>query len=86
MTSEVKELRELLHNLHIQQYINAVLNTRRIAVMAFLVGILNGLGATIGASIALALLILTLSKLEVVPYIGKFVAEIIRIVQQQQNP
>ncbi|MGB9588222.1 MAG: DUF5665 domain-containing protein, partial [Armatimonadota bacterium] len=45
----------------------------------------NGLGAAIGATIAVALLIFILSKLEVVPYIGRFVAEIMRVVQQQPH-
>jgi len=80
---EVRELREFLQGLRLQQYVSAVLNTRRIAAMGFLVGILNGLGAAIGATIALALIIFILSKLEVVPYIGRFVAEIMRVVQQQ---
>lgn len=42
---EVRELREFLQSLRLQQYVSAVLNTRRIAATGFLVGILNGLGA-----------------------------------------
>lgn len=82
---EVRELREFLEGLRLQQYISTILSTRRLATIGFLVGILNGLGAAIGATIALALLIFILSKLEVVPHIGRFVSEVMRVVQQQQH-
>lgn len=85
LTIEVRELREFLQGLRLQQYISTILSTRRLAAVGFLVGILNGLGAAIGATIALALLIFILSKLEVVPHIGRFVSEVVRIVQQQQH-
>ena len=84
LTSEVRKLRELLENLRLQQYIRALLNTRRIAWMSFLSGILSGLGAVIGATVVLTLLVYILSRLEVLPHIGKFIAEIVKIVKQQK--
>jgi len=84
LSGEVRSLRELLERLRLQQYVRAVLNVRRIAWVSFLSGILNGLGAVIGATLILALVVYVLSRLEVVPHIGRFISEIVKIVQQQK--
>lgn len=84
LASEVRSLRNLLEDLRLQQYVQALLNRRRIAWVSFSSGVLNGLGAVIGATLVLALLLYILSRLEVVPYIGRFVSEIVKIVQQQK--
>jgi len=84
LTNEVRKLRELLESLRLQQYIQNLLNTRRLAWIGLMYGALGGLGAVLGATLGLALLIWILSRLEVVPYIGKFIADIVKIVQQQK--
>jgi hypothetical protein len=48
---------------------------------SFLVGVAQGFGTIIGATIGVVILIHFLGKLAVVPFIGKFVAEIVTIVQ-----
>ena len=83
LTNEVRKLREHLEKLRLQQYIRILLSTRRLAWMGLMYGVLGGLGAVLGATLGLALLIWILSRLEVVPYIGKFVADIVKIVQKQ---
>ena len=84
LTEEMHWLRELLEKLRLQQYMQALLNLRRIAWVSFFSGILSGLGAAIGATLILALLVYVLSRLEVLPHIGRFVSEIVKIVQQQK--
>lgn len=84
LSAEVGRLTDLLEKLRLQQYVQALLNTRRIAWVSFYSGVFNGLGAVIGATLLLALVVYLLSRLEVVPHIGRFVAEIVRIVQQQK--
>jgi hypothetical protein len=86
LASEVHELRLLLEKLRLQQYIQALLNPRRIAFYSLISGIFSGLGAILGATVVLAFLVYVLSKLQVVPYIGHFVYEIIRIVEQNRKP
>jgi len=53
--------------------------------MSFLSGVASGLGTVIGATVGIALLIYILGRLEVVPYIGHFVSEIVKIVQHQSK-
>jgi len=84
LTKELHWMRKLLEKLRLQQYVQALLNVRRIAWVSFFMGILNGLGAAIGATLVLALLLYILSRLEVLPHIGRFVSEIVKIVQQQK--
>ena len=83
LTNEVRKLREHLEKLHLQRYTQNLLNTRRLAWLGLMYGLLGGLGAVLGATLGLALLLWILSRLEVVPYIGKFVADIVKIVQKQ---
>jgi len=84
LSEEVRRLRELLEKLRLSQYVQAVLNVRRTAWLSFLNGILGGLGGAIGATVVLALLVYLLTRLELVPHIGRFVAEIVKIVQHQK--
>lgn len=84
LTKEVHWLRDLLEKLRLQQYVRALLSLRRIAWVSFFSGILSGLGTAIGATVVLALLLYILSRLEVVPHIGRFISEIVKIVQQQK--
>ena len=84
LADEVRKLRELLERLRLQQYIQNLLNTRRLAWIGLMYGVLGGLGAVLGATLVLALIIWILSRLEVLPYIGKFIADIVRIVKQQK--
>lgn len=85
LTHEVQSLREYLQELRLQQYIQALLNTRRIALMSFLSGIMSGLGAVIGATLVLSLLVYILGRLEVLPVIGDWVAQIVKIVRQKTH-
>ena len=85
LSQEVESLHEYLRNIRLQQYIQALLNTRRIALMSFFSGMMSGLGAVIGATIVFSLLVYLLTRLEVLPIIGEWIARIVKIVQQKTH-
>jgi len=82
LTLEVRRLRELLEQLRLQQYIQVLLNKRRIMFISFLSGLFSGLGAVLGGTLLLALLLYILGRLSIVPYIGHFISEIIKVVKK----
>lgn len=61
---------------------------KKILVNNFLGGIAWGVGATAGASIAIALFTLFLHQLNLIPFLGNFITDITSIVltNLQQNP
>lgn len=86
LSHEVRELRLLLKRLRLQSSVEALLSSKKIIFRSLLSGIFSGLGAVLGATVVLALLLYILGKLQVVPVIGRFVYEIMRIVRQHQHP
>lgn len=53
---------------------------REIFVNNFLGGIAWGLGATVGASIVLAIFVFILSKINFVPFVGNFASSVVNYV------
>ncbi len=60
-------------------------NKKEIMVNNFLGGIFWGLGATIGASVIIAVLGIVLSKVNLIPVVGTFVSQVTDFVLQN-NP
>lgn len=58
---------------------------KEIIINNFIGGISWGLGATVGASIVLALFGLIFSKINLIPFVGNFILEITNFVNQN-NP
>ncbi len=83
LTKEVEKLRELLERLRLDQYIRTLLNTRRLAFISFLTGIMSGLGAVIGGTLVLALIVYILGRLEWIPILGDWIARILKVVHQK---
>ena len=83
LTSEVRKLRLLLENLRLDQYIRTLLSTRRLMLINFLTGIMSGLGAAIGATLVLALLVYVLGRLEWIPIVGRWITDILKVVHQK---
>lgn len=83
LTSEVRKLRLLLENLRLDQYIKTLLSARRLMLINFLTGIMSGLGAAIGATLVLALLVYVLGRLEWIPIVGRWITDILKVVHQK---
>jgi mannitol-specific phosphotransferase system IIBC component len=58
-------------------------NTSTNLVNAFLIGVVGGFGAFIGATLMIALLIAVLQHFITVPVIGQYIKEIIQVVQNK---
>ncbi len=60
-------------------------NRKQIFLNNFIGGIAWGLGATIGASILLAILGIVAGKINTVPLIGSFVSEVVVFVEENKS-
>lgn len=80
--AQVEELAEVLEKLRLGEYISYLNHPRRMLFINFLVGLLRGLGATIGATMVAGLLFLVLKRLVVLnlPVIGGLIAELVKLV------
>ncbi|HOB87030.1 MAG TPA: DUF5665 domain-containing protein [Bacillota bacterium] len=70
---------------NIAEYMNLLNDPRRYFAVNFLGGIARGLGVALGATIFAALVLYLMQRLVVLnlPLIGDFIAELVRIVNQQ---
>lgn len=62
---------------------NNIIKSKLTAFEAFRNGILSGLGAVLGATIVLAVLLGVLSQLVSVPVIGNYIKQIVDVVQEK---
>lgn len=78
-------LSEDLEKFNLAEYINLLNNPRRYILLNFTGGIARGFGFGLGATLLGALLIYILQRLVLLnlPLIGDFIAELVRIVNQQ---
>jgi len=74
---------ERMEMLHLDAYLRYVRNWRRRFLMDFLSGIVRGIGFSVGFSVLGALLIYILRNIALanLPVIGRFLAELVRIVE-----
>ena len=83
LAGRLERLAERMEMLHIDAYLRYVRNWRKRFLMDFLSGIVRGIGFSVGFSILGALLIYILRNIALanLPLIGRFLAELVRIVE-----
>ena len=83
LTRRLEKAAERMEMLHIDAYLRYIRNWRRRFLMDFLSGIVRGIGFSVGFSILGALLIYVLRNIALanLPLIGRFLAELVRIVE-----
>lgn len=76
-----------LENIKINSYIELMQDTKKLLLKNFLAGISKGIGMAVGFTILGAVLILILEKIVAlnIPIIGKFVSDIVQIVEINLN-
>ncbi len=74
-----------MEKFNIAEYVSLINNPRRYLFINFMGGIARGLGFALGATLLAALLLLFLQRLVMLnlPVIGDFIAELVKIVNQQ---
>ena len=83
MKRRLEKAAERMEMLHIDAYLRYIRNWHRRFLMDFLSGIVRGIGFSVGFSILGALLIYILRNIALanLPLIGRFLAELVRIVE-----
>ncbi|MDI3534332.1 MAG: hypothetical protein PWQ82_697 [Thermosediminibacterales bacterium] len=82
---KIQELSVNIEKMRIAEYIKLLDNPKRLLYINFIAGIARGFGMAVGFTLLGALLLYLLQKLLILnlPLLGDFIADIVKIVQQQ---
>lgn len=82
LVRRIAELSLAMDKMNIAEYVEFLRNPRRIIYVNFLGGLARGFGIGIGATVLAAVFLLLLTRLVQfnLPVIGRYIAEIVRIV------
>lgn len=85
LEDKVAALATSMEKMKLAEYVGLLNNPWRLLWVNFLAGLARGAGIAIGGSLLVAVLLYLLSQIAVLnlPLIGDFIAEIVRIVQNQ---
>jgi hypothetical protein len=85
LLGKIEALSRDMERFNLAEYMNLLNNPRRFLLVNFLAGIARGFGIALGFTILGALFIWFLQRLVVLnlPILGDFIADLIRIVQEQ---
>lgn len=74
-----------LERMHLEEYLHYVDNTKKLLWINFLAGIARGLGMAVGFTVLGAVVVVLLQRLVVenVPWIGDFLADVVRVVRDR---
>jgi hypothetical protein len=88
LSDKVGELSTHMDKMRLAEYIDLLEHPRRLLYINFLVGIARGFGTAIGFTILAAVVLYLMQKVVILnmPIIGSFIADLVRIVQQEINP
>jgi hypothetical protein len=87
LNQRVAKLVQEFEKFNIAEYLILLNNPRRFFWINFLGGVARGLGVALGATVVAAILLSILQRVVVLnlPIIGDYIAEIVRIVQDQMR-
>jgi hypothetical protein len=88
LSDKVGDLSTHMDKMRLAEYIDLLEHPRRLLYVNFLVGIARGFGTAIGFTILAAIVVYLMQKIVILnmPIIGSFIADLVRIVQQEMNP
>lgn len=85
LAKKLDEIAIAIEKMGIAEYVDMLHNPRRLLIINFWSGVIRGFGMAIGFTFLAALIIYLLQKIVVLntPLIGRFIADIVYIVQTQ---
>jgi hypothetical protein len=87
LSTMIERLSVQLERVNFAEYVNLTQKPKRVIWLNFMGGVARGAGVGVGFSIIGAILVLLLQELAVLqlPFIGDYIAEIVRIVNAQMH-
>jgi hypothetical protein len=88
VSDKVDQLTKGIERIRLIEFGELLDNPRRLFMVNFMAGVARGLGMAVGFTVLAAVLLLILQRIVRLnlPIIGGFIAEIVRMVQQQAGP
>lgn len=77
----LEDLAVKMDNMRVAEYLALVTNPKKLIWMNFLLGLARGLGMSIGFTVLLALILYIMRSWVNLPVIGKWIAELIHIIE-----
>lgn len=85
LTESIKNLTKLVDQLRSKRYLQFVESPVKFLLYNFFSGLASGLGTAIGATIIFGLIILLLSKLQIVPIVGNWAVTILDYIHKARG-
>lgn len=83
LSKQIEGLAENMHKMNVAEYIELMRSPKYMLYINFISGLARGLGIAVGATILGALMLMLLFRLAElnIPFIGFFIAKVVKIVQ-----
>jgi hypothetical protein len=78
----INKLAETFERMNLVDYLNNMAKPKRVIALSFAIGIARGLGFVIGMTMVFGLVVVLLGKMIDLPLIGRYIAEIVDIVNE----
>lgn len=78
---KIEHLSKQIDNIGLAEYVQFIANPKKLMLLNFILGLIRGLGMGIGFTILAAILIYAMRSWVNLPFIGKLIAELLRIVE-----
>ncbi len=79
----IQKLAYIFERMNLSEYISIMQDKRKIIFNNFIAGLARGFGFSIGMTVLLGVLVYILSHMVDLPLIGKYIAHIVQIVQEE---
>ncbi len=78
----INKLADIFERMNLTDYLTNMTKPKRIIALSFVIGIARGLGFVIGMTMVFGLVLVVLGKMIDLPLIGRYIAEIVDLVNE----